>query len=93
MRLDLWFTAFGGELWANHYLWTFVSVSFLWLRLGTLVMRRLDGCAFQPPAQSGSCSVGDAQVLLRRPFKVDPDRASWMWSRTFSKGRLTLLPT
>ena len=74
MRLDLWFTAFGGELWANRYLWTFVNVSFLWLRLGTLVMRRLDGCAFQPPAQSGSCSVGDAQVFLRRPFRADPDR-------------------
>ena len=51
-----------------------MSVSFLWLRLGTLVMRRLDGCAFQPPAQSGSCSVGDAQVVLRRPFRADPDR-------------------
>ena len=92
MRLDLWFTAFGGELWANHYLWTFVSVSFLWLRLGTLVIRRLDGCAFQPPAQSGSCSVGDAQVLLRRPFRVDPDRANWMWSRTFSKGQFDAAP-
>ena len=51
-----------------------MSVSFLWLRLGTLVMRRLDGCAFQPPAQSGSCSLGDAQVVLRRPFRADPDR-------------------
>jgi hypothetical protein len=64
-----------------------------WLRLGTLVMRRLDGCAFRPPAQSGSCSVGDAQVLLRRPVRADPDRASWMWSRVFLKGRSTLLPT
>ena len=51
-----------------------MSVSFLWLRLGTLVMRRLDGCAFQPPAQSGSCSLGDAQVVLPRPFRADPDR-------------------
>ena len=51
-----------------------MSVSFLWLRLGTLVMRRLDSCAFQPPAQSGSCSVGAAQVVLRRPFSADPDR-------------------
>ena len=37
--------------------------------------------------------VGDAQVLLRQPFRTDPDRASWMCSRTFSKGRATLLPT
>ena len=51
-----------------------MSVSFLWLRLGTFVMRCLDGCAFQPPAQSASCSVGDAQVVLRRPFRADPDR-------------------
>ena len=25
--------------------------------------------------------------------QTDPDRASWMWSQTFSKGRSTLLPT
>jgi hypothetical protein len=67
MRRDLWFTAFGGELWANHYLWTFVSVSFFWLRLGTLVMRRLDGCAFQPLVHSRSLY---AEINSRKIFSV-----------------------
>ena len=64
-----------------------------WLRLGILAMMRLVGCVYRPPAQSGSCSVGDAQGLLRRPFRADPGRASWMWSLAFLKGRSTLLLT
>lgn len=54
------------------------------LSLTILFTRCLSGCMFQPPAQSGSDNLSEAEVP-RRPFRADQGRANYVVLKFFER--------